>query len=77
MTHSEQVAALVERTCRESGVPLKVEDPMILAQIASVLTNGKSGVISPRTGRQCSAVHPDGRVCGLTLGHEGKRPRGY
>lgn len=46
-----QAARLVERTCRQSGVPLLVGDPSALARLAGLLgpttTSGADGTASP------------------------------
>ena len=38
---SERVVAWVEHHCAEQGVPVKVTDPVALAQIADILLSGR------------------------------------
>jgi hypothetical protein len=38
---SERVVAWVERRCAEQGVPVKVTDPLVLAEIAEILRSAR------------------------------------
>lgn len=38
--------AWVERHCAEQGVPVKLSDPVALAQIAEILAQGRTTVVS-------------------------------
>jgi hypothetical protein len=37
----ERAVAWVERTCAEQGVPVKLSDPLALAEIAAILAEGR------------------------------------
>jgi hypothetical protein len=37
----ERAVAWVERTCAEQGVPVKVTDPLVLAEVAEILLSGR------------------------------------
>jgi hypothetical protein len=34
--------AWVERTCAEQGIPVKITDPLVLAEIAEILCSGRA-----------------------------------
>jgi hypothetical protein len=36
-----RVLAWVESTCADQGVPVKVEDPVVLAKVAEILVQGR------------------------------------
>jgi len=38
---SERVVAWVERSCAKQGVPVKLSDPLALAEIAEILLSGR------------------------------------
>ena len=38
---SERAKAWVERACAEQGVPVKLTDPLVLAEIAEILLSGR------------------------------------
>jgi hypothetical protein len=38
---SERAVAWVERACAEQGVPVKLSDPVALAEIAAILAEGR------------------------------------
>jgi hypothetical protein len=38
---SERAKAWVERSCAEQGVPVKLSDPIALAEIAEILRSGR------------------------------------
>jgi hypothetical protein len=38
---SAQAKAWVERSCAKQGVPVKLSDPLVLAEIARILSSGR------------------------------------
>jgi len=36
-----QLAPRVERSCAEQGVPVKITDPLVLAEVARILSSGR------------------------------------
>jgi hypothetical protein len=38
---AERAKAWVERSCAEQGVPVKISDPLVLAEIAEILCSGR------------------------------------
>jgi hypothetical protein len=53
----ERAGAWVERTCAEQGVPVKLSDPLALAEIAAILAEG-------REKRDSSQARSAGRALG-------------
>jgi hypothetical protein len=42
---ADEVRSCVESSCVEQGVPVKVSDPEVLAQIAALLVEGRQSVV--------------------------------
>jgi hypothetical protein len=52
----ERAVAWVERSCAEQGVPVKLSDPLVLAEIAEILASG------PRNGVRVRGSSPGAGV---------------
>lgn len=47
----EELAAFVARTCASSGVPERVEDPIVALEVATSLTNSDEAQVRRSTAR--------------------------
>lgn len=59
----DQVAAWVQRTCAEQGVPVYVSDPATIAQVVTLLRGGtteRTRAQRGSTGRPARSDSPDG-----------------
>jgi hypothetical protein len=52
----ERAVAWIERTCAEQGIPVKMTDPLALAEIAEILRSGRDNRTSRGRWRAWASV---------------------
>jgi hypothetical protein len=54
---SAALDALLERTCRESGVPRRLEDEVVVEEVAAILRRAETTNAAPCWGEGGAVVH--------------------